>query len=105
MDSYAATYAGFSASIGAIQKGLGSYRVHASNMTRISGSSEKDLLQIDRLIERAERLKRLIQTLADSRGLTCSPDIVTSHWLYLKLLIARHLLLPLAPVNLSCLSA
>jgi glycosyltransferase involved in cell wall biosynthesis len=89
-DSYAATYAGFLGEIGAIHAPLGSYRVHKDNMTRAVRSDTLEPAQIDRLLERQLRLRRLIQHIAGEKGLATDPDIVIGHWLYLKLDLAKH---------------
>jgi glycosyltransferase involved in cell wall biosynthesis len=88
-DSYAATHAGFSGEIGAIQEPLGFYRVHRNNISRVASSRAIEPAQIDRLIERQFRLRDLIQQIAKEKGLVTHPDIVTSHWLYLKLALAQ----------------
>jgi glycosyltransferase involved in cell wall biosynthesis len=92
MDSYAATYAAFYGPIRAIHEELGCYRVHSSNMTRVSGDGQVHPQQIQRLMERGLRLRHLIEQIAQERHLVCSPGIVTSHWLYLKLDLARSAL-------------
>jgi glycosyltransferase involved in cell wall biosynthesis len=93
MDSYAATYAGFYGPIGAIHEELGCYRVHTGNMTNISGDGYIHSQQIERLMSRGLRLRSLIEKIARERDLNYSPEIVTGHWLYLKLEIARRALL------------
>ncbi len=104
MDSYAATYAGFYGPIGAIHEELGCYRVHKNNMTNISGEEHIHLHQIERLMQRGLRLRSLIEKIALKQNLSYSPGIVTDHWLYLKLEIARLALLPETsfPVLWSC---
>jgi glycosyltransferase involved in cell wall biosynthesis len=92
MDSYAATYAAFYGPIVAINEELGCYRVHSSNMTRVSGDGAINPQQIQRLLDRALRLRFLIEKIARERNLAYSPGIVTSHWLYLKLDLSRSAL-------------
>jgi glycosyltransferase involved in cell wall biosynthesis len=89
-DSYAATCAGFLGEVGAVQEPLGSYRVHDNNMTRTVNDGALESKQIERLLERQLRLRRLIQRIAGERGLQVNPGIVTSHWLYLKLELAKR---------------
>jgi hypothetical protein len=95
-DNYAATYAGFYGVIGAVQRPLGFYRVHRNNMTRFApeGKREIDIAQLDRLMSRGIRLRTLIERIARELNLRVAPDIVTSHWMYLKLELARLKLLP-----------
>ena len=88
-DSYASTYAGFLGEIGAIQELLGFYRVHRNNMSRAATNDGIQLAQVEKLLERQFRLRRLIQQIAAERGLQPEPNIVTCHWLYLKLELAR----------------
>jgi glycosyltransferase involved in cell wall biosynthesis len=89
-DSYAAASAGFAGEIGAIQEPLGYYRVHRNNMTRSVNSGMIEYSQIDRLIQRQLRLRNLILATATRQGLQPQPDIVISHWLYLKLELVRQ---------------
>jgi glycosyltransferase involved in cell wall biosynthesis len=89
VDSYAATYAGFYGEIGAIQEPLGCYRVHDSNMTRSVADNSIDLPQIERLMGRGLRLRKLIEQIAADLQLHANPGIVTCHWLYLKLELAQ----------------
>jgi hypothetical protein len=89
-DSYASVYAGFLGEIGAIQEPLGYYRVHRNNMTRSVRVGGIEYSQIDKLIERQLRLRRLILATAGRQGLQVQPDIVISHWLYLKLELVRR---------------
>jgi glycosyltransferase involved in cell wall biosynthesis len=88
-DSYAAACAGFSGEIGAIQEPLGYYRVHRNNMTRSAKSGVIEYSQIDKLLQRQLRLRRLILATAAREGLQVQSDIVVSHWLYLKLELVR----------------
>jgi glycosyltransferase involved in cell wall biosynthesis len=94
VDSYAATYAGFTGRIGVLKDELGSYRIHNSNMTLISGAKGISREQIERLMERGQRLRRLIQRIASERQLLCSSGVVTAHWMYLKLAVAHAALTP-----------
>lgn len=89
-DSYAAACAGFSGTIGAIQEPLGYYRVHRHNMTRSVRSGAIEYAQIDKLLQRQLRLRGLILSIAAREGLQPQPDIVISHWLYLKLKLVQH---------------
>jgi hypothetical protein len=91
---YAATYAGFDGKIGAVHEELGFYRVHQQNMTRVSGETSASLVQIGKLMERGLRLRRLIERLAAERNLLTAPNIVTGHWLFIKLELARLALSP-----------
>jgi hypothetical protein len=95
-DSYAATYAAFNGIIGAIEEPLGFYRVHSHNMTRVApnGRAAIEISQLERLMSRSERLRTLIQKIARERNLPVQSDIVTSHWLYLKLELSHLKLLP-----------
>jgi len=89
-DSYAAACAGFSGEIGAIQEPLGYYRVHRNNMTRSVRSGVIEYAQIDKLLQRQLRLRKLILASAAREGLHAQPDIVISHWLYLKLELVQQ---------------
>jgi glycosyltransferase involved in cell wall biosynthesis len=89
-DSYAAACAGFSGEIGAIHEPLGYYRVHRNNMTRSVKSGAIEYAQIDKLLQRQLRLRRLILATAAREGLQAQPDIVISHWLYLKLKLVQQ---------------
>lgn len=89
-DSYAAACAGFSGRVGAIQEPLGYYRIHRHNMTRSVRSGQIEYAQINKLLQRQLRLRKLIQSIATREGLEADPDIVTSHWLYLKLDLVRR---------------
>jgi glycosyltransferase involved in cell wall biosynthesis len=89
-DSYAAASAGFAGKIGAIQEPLGYYRVHRNNMTRSVNSGAIEYSQIDKLLQRQLRLRNLILATAAREGLQPQPDIVISHWLYLKLELVRQ---------------
>lgn len=89
-DSYASVCAGFLGEIGAIQEPLGYYRVHRNNMTRSVKSGAIEYSQIHRLLQRQLRLRRLILATAARQGLQAHPDIVISHWLYLKLELVQR---------------
>jgi glycosyltransferase involved in cell wall biosynthesis len=89
-DSYAATYAGFLGEVGAIQEPLASYRVHNNNMTRMVKSSVLEQAQVEKLLERQLRLRRLLLLIAAQMGLKADPNIVISHWAYLKLELVRR---------------
>jgi glycosyltransferase involved in cell wall biosynthesis len=89
-DSYAAACAGFSGEIGAIQEPLGYYRVHRNNMTRSVKSGYIQFSQIENLLQRQLRLRKLIVMTAAREGFQTQPDIVISHWLYLKLELVRQ---------------
>lgn len=89
VDSYAATFAGFYGEIGVIQEPLGFYRVHHGNMTRSVANKAIDISQIERLMGRGLRLRRLIEKIAGDLKLSFNPGIVTRHWLYLKLELAQ----------------
>lgn len=98
-DSYAAACAGFSGEIGAIQEPLGYYRVHRNNMTRSVMSGAIEYSQIDKLLQRQLRLRRLILAIAAREGLQAQPDIVISHWLYLKLELVQQRWQPGRPLG------
>jgi hypothetical protein len=68
--------------------------VHSKNMTLVSGDGQINPQQIQTLMNRALRLRFLIEDIAKERNLACSPGIVTSHWLYLKLDLSRAALSP-----------
>jgi glycosyltransferase involved in cell wall biosynthesis len=98
-DSYAAACAGFSGEIGAIHAPLGYYRVHRNNMTRSVKSGVIEYAQIDKLLQRQLRLRKLILATAAREGLRARPDIVVSHWLYLKLELVQQRRQSAAPLR------
>ncbi|MDP8990352.1 MAG: glycosyltransferase [Acidobacteriota bacterium] len=97
-DSYAAACAGFWGEVGAIQEPLGYYRVHRNNMTRSVRSGAFEDAQINRLLQRQLRLRKHVLAIAAREGLQPQPDIVISHWLYLKLELVRQRGAPLREI-------
>lgn len=89
-DSYASVWAAFLGEVGAIQEPLGYYRVHRNNMTRSVRSGAIENSQINKLLQRQLRLRSLILATAARRGLQAQPDVVVSHWLYLKLKLVQQ---------------
>lgn len=84
-DGYINNCAPFYGPVAAIQRPLAFYRVHGSSMSSAVNRGAVDLKQLEKLMRHAYLEKSLIETLAQDRGLRCSPDLVVSHWMHLKL--------------------
>jgi glycosyltransferase involved in cell wall biosynthesis len=89
-DSYLNTYAGFLGEVGAIHRRLGSYRVHEGSMSAVVDKQTVNLKQVDKLIGHGLRQQALVERIAATMNFTVAPGSFESHWLHLKLVIARQ---------------
>jgi glycosyltransferase involved in cell wall biosynthesis len=89
-DAYINNSAPFYGTIGAIHEPLGFYRVHENSMSSAINRGAVDLKQLEKLMRHAYQEKSLIESLAQGRGLRCSPNLVVSHWMHLKLSLALY---------------
>jgi glycosyltransferase involved in cell wall biosynthesis len=89
-DGYINNCAPFYGPVAAIQRPLGFYRVHGNSMSSAMNGGAVDLSQLEKLMGHAYLEKSLIESLAQNRGLKCSPRLVVSHWMHLKLSISVY---------------
>jgi glycosyltransferase involved in cell wall biosynthesis len=89
-DGYINNCAPFYGPVAAIQRPLGFYRVHGNSMSSAITGGAVDLDQLEKLMRHAYLEKALIENLAQHRGLKCSPRLVVSHWMHLKLSLSLY---------------
>ena len=84
-DGYLNNCAPFFGTIGAIPTPLGYYRVHGQSVSSVISKGVLNVPIARQLMANGLNEKALIAGLAAERGYTVNPDIVTSHWMFLKL--------------------
>ena len=84
-DGYLNNCAPFYGPIGAIQKPLAYYRVHGQSMSSVISDGKLNVKTAEQLLRNGLREKALIEQLASERHLKTHPNIVVSHWMFLKL--------------------